>query len=156
VTRESSRARAATVGGRPGDRLGEVAGGGVPRPAGEEAVDRELREDHEIGALAGRPAHGVERPLQAPRPVVPRPELGEGDLHGLLPSRDPRRYAGSTRTSVRTELAMKHSSWARWCMRSSTSAGGGSRKVTTGRSTTRVIASLPSAFGSRVPTAASR
>src|SRR5204863_10220732 len=56
---------------------------------------------------------------------------------------------GSTRTSVLTELAMKHFSWARSCSAAcSCAVGGVPAKDTTGRSVTReiqVLSSTPTA-----------
>ncbi len=62
----------------------------------------------------------------------------------------------TTVTSVVTEFAMKHSSWARWCIRSSTtSSGTRSPHSIAGSSVTRVTANRPSALPSSTPTARS-
>src|SRR6516162_78949 len=93
-----------------------------------------------------------------------------GDPHlGILPRRLHRHcgasvmaaalavYAFTTVTLVLTELAMKQFSWAAWCILSSSSALGirSPLHVSFGRSSTRVIAILPSAFFSMYPIASS-
>ena len=67
-----------------------------------------------------------------------------------------RAHSRSTTISERTEFAMKQFSCARSCRCASSSADGAApAKTTFGRSTTFVIASLPSAFFSMKPVAAS-
>jgi hypothetical protein len=103
---------------------------------------------------AGRPSH-----LRLARPH--RAALDAGRIFGAaaglygqpLCRRSPAPNTGSQRTSVLTELAMKHSSCAWRCI-SATSAAVGRRspeKATSGRSVTRVIASLPSLFFAMTP-----
>src|SRR5262245_54282116 len=65
---------------------------------------------------------------------------------------------GSHNTSVLTERAIKHCSWASWCMATTSSRVGRMSllNLTSGWSVTRVIASLPDVSFPMTPTASSR
>src|SRR5262249_41873014 len=141
---------------------GRFQGPAGGRPVPEQEVG-DAATAHHPGPAALDAHAGAPQPLAHPpqRPGAGPP--GAGPVrHHEVPLRSPGRHsgspAGSHRTSVRTELAMKHCSCASRCM-ASISARDGRRSpptVTAGRRVTTVMAHLPASSLVSSPTASSR